>query len=123
MGKILVIDDNKAIGQALSVLFGLHGLKTLTALAPDEGLALLAREDVDLVIQDMNFTQDTTSGKEGAQLFRDIRRRHPDLPIILLTAWTHLEDAVDLVKAGAADYLAKPWDDAKLVTTVKNLLE
>ncbi len=122
MGKILVIDDNRAIGQALGVLFDLHGLRSLTALTPEEGLALLAREDVDLVIQDMNFTQDTTSGKEGAQLFRDIRRRHPDLPIILLTAWTHLEDAVDLVKAGAADYLAKPWDDAKLVTTVKNLL-
>ena len=122
MGKILVIDDNKAIGQALGVLFELHGLKSLNALTPEEGLALLAREDVDLVIQDMNFTGDTTSGKEGTQLFRDIRRRYPDLPIILLTAWTHLEDAVDLVKAGAADYLAKPWDDAKLVTTVKNLL-
>jgi len=122
MGKILIIDDNRAIGEALGVLFGLHGLDTLTALAPDTGLALLTREPVDLVIQDMNFTGDTTSGKEGAVLFTEIRRRHPDLPIILLTGWTHLEDAVELVKAGAADYLAKPWDDAKLVTTVKNLL-
>jgi DNA-binding NtrC family response regulator len=85
-------------------------------------LKLLAQGDVDLVIQDMNFSGDTTSGHEGAQLFQEIRRRHPDLPIILLTAWTHLEDAVELVKAGAADYLAKPWDDAKLVVTVKNLM-
>ena len=122
MGKILVIDDNRAICDALALLFELHGLATLKAVSPDEGRALLDRGGVDLVIQDMNFTGANTSGAEGAALFRDIRRRHPDLPIILLTAWTHLESAVELVKAGAADYLAKPWDDAKLVTTVKNLL-
>ena len=122
MGKILVIDDNRAICEALSLLFELHGLKVSTALSPDEGLTLLARGGVDLVIQDMNFTGANTSGSEGTALFKEIRRRHPDLPIILLTAWTHLENAVELVKAGAADYLAKPWDDAKLVTTVNNLL-
>src|ERR1700743_1979065 len=112
MGKILIIDDNHAIGEALSVLFGLHDLETFTALNPEAGLAVLARGAVDLVVQDMNFSADTTSGKEGIALFTEIRRRHPDLPIILLTGWTHLEDAVELVKAGAADYLAKPWDDA-----------
>ncbi|HEY3858053.1 MAG TPA: sigma-54 dependent transcriptional regulator [Gammaproteobacteria bacterium] len=122
MGKILVIDDNQAIGSALSVLFGLHGIDTVTALSPEVGLALLAGDSVNLVVQDMNFTRDTTSGREGIALFCEIRRRHPDLPIILLTGWTHLEDAVELVKAGAADYLAKPWDDAKLMVTVKNLL-
>jgi len=56
-------------------------------------------------------------------LFHQIRGEHPDLPVILLTAWTHLESAVDLVKAGAVDYLAKPWDDRKLLATVNNLLE
>jgi DNA-binding NtrC family response regulator len=122
LANILVIDDNRAIGEALSILFDLHGLKTVVALSPPEGLDALAREDVDLVIQDMNFSGDTTSGEEGTRLFTEIRRRHPDLPIILLTGWTHLEHAVELVKAGAADYLAKPWDDAKLVTTVNNLL-
>jgi DNA-binding NtrC family response regulator len=76
-----------------------------------------------VVIQDMNFTADTTSGEEGVELFRAIRESHPDLPVILLTAWTHLETAVELVKAGAADYLAKPWDDHKLLATVENLLE
>src|SRR6202035_3345842 len=54
---------------------------------------------------------------------RSIRERHPDLPVILLTAWTHLESAVELIKAGAADYVAKPWDNNKLLATVENLLE
>ena len=71
----------------------------------------------------MNFSADTTSGEEGVALFRQIRERHPDLPVILLTAWSHLEQAVELVKAGAADYLSKPWDDQRLLTTVRNLLE
>jgi DNA-binding NtrC family response regulator len=93
------------------------------ATSPEDGLARLAREPVDLVVQDMNFQADTTSGEEGVALFEQIRARHPDLPVILLTAWTHLESAVDLVKAGAADYLAKPWDDRKLLATVNNLLE
>lgn len=123
MATVLVIDDNRAIGQALTVLLDLHGLAAMTAVSPAEGLALLEREEVDLVIQDMNFTGSDTSGDEGTALFAEIRRQHPDLPIILLTAWTHLEHAVELVKAGAADYLAKPWDDAKLITTLKNLLQ
>jgi DNA-binding NtrC family response regulator len=80
-------------------------------------------QEVDLVIQDMNFRRDATSGEEGVALFRELRALHPDVPVILLTAWTHLETAVDLVKAGAADYIAKPWDDARLLTTVRNLLE
>jgi len=123
MRTVLVIDDNHAVGTALEMVFALREIRTLIAHAPDEGLQLLDREDVDLVVQDMNFTADTTSGEEGVKLFRDIRARHPDLPIVLLTAWTHLETAVELVKAGAADYLAKPWDDHKLLATVENLLE
>jgi DNA-binding NtrC family response regulator len=84
---------------------------------------VLEKETVDVVIQDMNFRREATSGEEGVQLFHEIRRRHDDVPIILLTAWTHLETAIELVKAGAADYIAKPWDDARLLTTVRNLLD
>jgi DNA-binding NtrC family response regulator len=123
MSAILVIDDNPAVATALEVLFSLRDLKTLRAETPAAGLAILDRESIDVVIQDMNFRADTTSGEDGAKLFRAIRERFPDLPVILLTAWTQLESAVELVKAGAADYLAKPWDDAKLLTTVQNLLE
>src|SRR6476659_10275626 len=122
MPTVLVIDDNPSVATALAVLFSLQDIDTLRALTPEEGLAMLQAHDVDLVVQDMNFSADTTSGEEGVALFREIRARFPDLPVILLTAWTHLDAAVDLIKAGAADYLAKPWDDRKLVATVHNLL-
>jgi len=123
MPTVLIIDDNAAVAMALEVLFSLHDIAALRAASPEEGLDLLGREPVDLVIQDMNFTADTTSGEEGVALFREIRLRHPDLPVILLTAWTHLDAAVDLVKAGAADYLSKPWNDERLLATVGNLIE
>jgi DNA-binding NtrC family response regulator len=70
----------------------------------------------------MNFSKDTTSGEEGIALFREIHALDPDLPVILITAWTSLETAVGLVKEGAADYVGKPWDDQKLVLTIQNLL-
>ena len=123
MRTVLIIDDNPAVAQALILLFGLHDIRTLTAATPQKGLATLARERVDLVIADMNFSADTTSGEEGAALFRALRAQQPDLPVVLLTAWTHLESAVQLVKAGAADYIGKPWDNDKLLATVENLLE
>jgi DNA-binding NtrC family response regulator len=123
MRTVLVIDDNPPVAQALALLFGLHDIRTLAAATPEEGLALLAREQVDLIIADMNFSADTTSGDEGTALFRALRAQQPDLPVILLTAWTHLESAVQLVKAGAADYISKPWDNDKLLATVENLLE
>jgi DNA-binding NtrC family response regulator len=123
MRTVLVIDDNPAVAQALSLLFGLHDIRTLTALTPQKGLALLAHERVDLVVADMNFSADTTSGEEGETLFRALRAQQPDLPVVLLTAWTHLESAVQLVKAGAADYIGKPWDNDKVLATVENLLE
>ncbi len=79
-------------------------------------LALLApqRDDIGLVLQDMNFTQNTMTGEEGIALFERIRAADPDVPILLMTAWTSLETAVNLVKEGASDYIAKPWDDEKL---------
>jgi DNA-binding NtrC family response regulator len=121
---ILVIDDNEGVRTAFDVLLSLHGARVVGAASPAEGLAVLqGKLSADLVIQDMNFRREATSGEEGIALFREIRRRLPDVPIILLTAWTHLETAVELVKAGAADYVAKPWDDDRLLTTVRNLLD
>lgn len=120
--QVLVVDDQDAVRTALQVMFEVNGLSCLTARNPAEALELVRHEEVGVVIQDMNFSRDTTSGEEGKQLFRALHELDPDLPVILITAWTSLESAVELVKEGAADYIGKPWDDAKLVLNVRNLL-
>ncbi|MCF2909563.1 sigma-54 dependent transcriptional regulator [Pseudoalteromonas sp. DL2-H2.2] len=122
MNKILVVDDNQAVLDALSLLLELHDYQVETALTPFEALQIVRYQRIALVIQDMNFTADTTSGEEGKALFQELRAINPHLPVILITAWTELEMAIELVKAGAADYLAKPWDDQKLLTSVANLI-
>lgn len=123
MDKILIVDDNKAVLQALSLLLEIHDYDVITTESPEQAVHLVNQLRVSLVIQDMNFTSDTTSGEEGVALFEDLRVLNPHLPIILITAWTDLEQAIELVKSGAADYIAKPWDDQKLLTSVKNLIE
>lgn len=120
--KVLIIDDNRAVCTALQVLLELHDLEAVCAFSPQEALARLEHQTFGAVIQDMNFSEDATGGEEGIQLFRDIHAKDPDLPVILLTAWTSLETAVTLVKEGAHDYLAKPWDDDRLVTNLQHLL-
>lgn len=122
MSKILLVDDNVAVLEALSLLLEIHGYHVVTATTPKEALQVVNYQSVSLVIQDMNFSADTTSGDEGRALFNALRALNPLLPIVLITAWTELEQAVELVKAGAADYIPKPWDDTKLVTTVNNLI-
>lgn len=123
MDKILIVDDNPTVCASLELLLSIHELETVSCHTPFEALQIVERQNIALVIQDMNFTQDTTSGEEGKALYYQLRQLQPDLPIILLTAWTQLEMAVELVRAGAADYLGKPWDDNKLMMSVKNLLE
>lgn len=121
--RILVIDDNPDIAHALKILFMINNIDCEHQLTPELGLLALSEQHFDLVMQDMNFTKDTTSGEEGIELFNKIRQQFDDLPIILMTAWTHLETAIELVKSGASDYIGKPWDDDKLIITVNNLLE
>lgn len=123
MSHVLIIDDNEGIRTALEVLLSVHDLSPVSVETPQEGLELLQKQDFNLVIQDMNFSRNITSGEEGIELFHKIRAIDPDIPIILITAWTNLETAIELVKEGAADYLQKPWDDPKLITIIKNLLK
>ena len=122
MLKVLIVDDQPAVRAALELMFELHGIPTLSADSPEGVLDLIAAEDVGVVLQDMNFRQEHTSGAEGVALFHAIHELDPELPVVLMTAWTALETAVQLIKEGAADYIAKPWDDDKLLRTVKNLL-
>jgi len=123
MDKILIIDDNQAVLDALSLLLEIHGYDVVTAHTPFEAEQVVRYQRIALAIQDMNFTADTTSGEEGKNLFYQLRALNAHLPIILITAWTELETAIELVKAGAADYVAKPWDDNKLLTSIANLIE
>jgi DNA-binding NtrC family response regulator len=125
MLEVLIVEDQPAVSTALEVLFEIRGIACCAVRGPEEALRVLAGESgpgIGVVLQDMNFRPEATSGEEGVALFREIRRRDPGLPVLLLTAWTSLETAVQLVKEGAADYLAKPWDDEKLLTSVRNLL-
>jgi DNA-binding NtrC family response regulator len=120
--KALIVEDQPAVAKALTVLLEINDLPCAHVADPRTALDHIDAGDVGVVIQDMNFSPGATSGDEGMALFREIKRRDPDLPVLVITAWTSLEAAVQMVKEGASDYLAKPWDDAKLLTTVRNLL-
>jgi DNA-binding NtrC family response regulator len=120
--QILIVDDQQAVRGALELLFDVHDLRTLSANGPERALALIRSENIGVVVQDMNFAEGETGGSAGLALFRAIRQLDPDLPVLLMTAWTSLETAVELMREGAADYFAKPWDDDKLLASVKTLL-
>jgi len=121
--SVLVFDDQQAVVEALTILFEVHGIPMVSAATREEVLGKVARGDIGVLVQDMNFSPHETSGREGVELFRSVRKADPEMPILLITAWASLETAVTLVKEGASDYLEKPWDDDRLVTTVRNLLE
>ncbi len=128
MLKVLIVEDQPAVVTALQVLFEIRGMACAVARSPEEALRRLdadgarSEPEIGVVLQDMNFSPEATSGEEGIALFREVKKRDPGLPVLLITAWTSLETAVQLVKEGASDYLAKPWDDEKLLASVRNLL-
>ena len=116
------MEDQAPVAQALEVLFSLHDVPTRVATDAVEALAAVRQGGVGVVLQDMNFAPGETSGEEGAALFHAIRAVDPSMPVLLMTAFTSLERAVSLVKAGAADYFGKPWDDTRLLASVRDLL-
>jgi DNA-binding NtrC family response regulator len=122
VSTVLIVEDDPAVAEALEILLDLHDLPSRVARSPGEALAAVADGPVAVVVQDMNFRPGATSGEDGAALFRALRRADPALPVLLMTAWTSLETAVSLVREGAADYFGKPWDDAKLVSSIRNLV-
>jgi DNA-binding NtrC family response regulator len=122
VATVAIVDDNLGVLDALALSLSLDGHRVLCASTPQQALDIVANQPVDVLIQDMNFSRDATSGAEGVALFHALRERAPELKIIVLTAWTQLKSAVELVKAGAADYLGKPWDDAQLRASVNALL-
>src|SRR5687768_18606916 len=101
MTRILIVEDQPAIAKALRMLFELHDVESVITSDPDHAVRLIEKGEVGLLLQDMNFTPGATSGDEGIALFRRVRAVDPTLPILLMTAWTSLETAVQLVKEGA----------------------
>ncbi|XXV21831.1 response regulator [Sorangium sp. So ce1182] len=99
----------------------MHGLEVRVAATPDEAIAAILGDELGAVVQDMNFRQSATSGEEGMELLRRIKAIAPELPVVAMTAFTSIAGAVELIKAGASDYVPKPWDDQKLVAVVSNL--
>ncbi len=119
---ILIVDDDPSVVASLQLLLKQQGHPTAAAASPEEALRILDEEPVRLVLQDMNFSR-ATSGEEGLELAAEIRRRHPQLPVILITAWGSIDLAVRGMKAGAADFLTKPWSKARLLQAVSTALE
>jgi DNA-binding NtrC family response regulator len=123
MLRVLIVDDQPHVLDAMELLFEMRGqLQVTRASGPGQAEAAVRAGGIGVVVQDMNFTEGTTSGDEGAQLFDTLRRLEPDVPIILMTAWASVDRAVELVKRGADDYLQKPWNDAALLKRVQNLM-
>jgi DNA-binding NtrC family response regulator len=121
--RLLVADDQPQILEALALLLEPEGFVLLTARSPALALEVLAQEQVDGVLIDLNYTRDTTSGREGLDLVGAIQRYDAQLPVIVMTAWGNIELAVEAMRCGARDFIQKPWDNARLLTVVHTQLE
>ena len=120
--RVLVVDDDRSVQVSLALLLKQSGYEVLTCDEPKQVLPLLATRSVDLILQDMNFSPQT-SGEEGLALLAAIKEQHPVLPVLLMTAWGSIALAVRGVKIGAADFFTKPWQNAQLVELIKTTLE
>jgi DNA-binding NtrC family response regulator len=117
--RILVADDQVHILEALKLLLSDEGYDVTAARSPGEALERLEATDFDLAILDLNYTRDTTSGQEGLDLMERIRTLDPTLPVLVVTAWSSVAGAVEAMRRGARDYIEKPWDDERLLVTVR----
>ena len=115
MLMILIIDDDSSVTTSLSLLLKQAGYRSQTAASPSEALKCLEQQDFSLILQDMNFSRRTT-GEEGLNLLAEIRRQRPKVPVILITAWGSIALAVQGMKAGAADFVTKPWDSSSIAS-------
>lgn len=120
---VLVADDQPDVLEALRLLLKTHGYDIDTAGSPAAVLSALEKRDYDALLLDMNYTRDTTSGREGLDLLEQLRALEPDLPIIVMTAWGSVEGAVEAMRRGARDYVEKPWDNARLMTILATQVE
>lgn len=122
-GTILVVDDNPAILTAARICLGGVFEKVITLASPEGILATMNQENIDIVLLDMNFTLGVNSGQDGLLWLRSIHKLHPDVPVVLITAYADIKLAVRGLKDGAADFVTKPWDNTELVRTLKDAID
>lgn len=121
--SILVIDDNETILVSLKYVLSEIAEKVLTLNTPEKALALLAQEEVSVVLLDMNFSLGLNTGSEGLKWLQTLKSHHPQLPIVLFTAYADVDIAVRGLKMGASDFVIKPWDNEKLIHTLLAAVE
>ncbi len=122
-GTLLIIDDNPAILTAAKIcLAGTFG-RIVTLSSPDKALHMIAEEQPQAILLDMNFSMGVSSGQEGMMWLTAIHRRFPDTPIVLITAYADVKLAVRALKNGAADFVTKPWDNDELIRILKDAID
>ena len=117
--RALVADDRDDVRLALELLLKRAGHQGEGVASPREVQEALSRSRYDVVLLDLNYTRDTTSGREGLDLILDLQRQRPELPVVAMTAWGSVELAVEAMREGARDFVLKPWDDEKLLRTLE----
>ena len=121
--KILIADDQQDVLEALRLLLKTEGFEIETALSPGEVMQAVERQDFDVTLLDLNYARDTTSGREGLDLLGQLQQMDNTLPVVVMTAWSSVDLAVEAIKRGARDFIQKPWDNARLLTILKTQAE
>jgi DNA-binding NtrC family response regulator len=121
--RILVTDDQADVLDAVRLLLKSQGYACVTAGSPPAALEAVRSERFDAALIDLNYTRDTTSGQEGLELLAALRKHDPDLPVVVMTAWGTIDVAVQAMRAGAGDFIEKPWDNRRLVSVLKAQVE
>lgn len=119
---ILIIDDDSSIRSSLSFMLKRAGYRQQAVSSPKEALEIVRGTRPDLILMDMNFSL-STNGEEGLTLLRQVKVFHPDVPVILMTAWGSIQLAVNGMQAGAFDFITKPWNNAALLQRIETALE
>jgi len=121
--RILIADDQRDVIEAIRILLKGEGYETAAARSPAEVMERLSAESFDALLMDLNYARDTTSGREGLDLLEHVRRLEDAPPVIVMTAWASVELAVEAMRAGARDFIEKPWDNARLLTVLATQVE
>jgi two-component system, NtrC family, response regulator HydG len=122
-GKILMIDDDEDVLLAAKMLLKKSNHQVIIEKNPNKIPFLLNNDTYDVILLDMNFSKDTTSGKEGFEWLKQIKERDPDAVVIMITAFGDVEMAVRALKDGATDFILKPWQNEKLVATISTAIK